>query len=148
VSDHYGYRVTWSEEDGEWVGACIEFPSLSHLDADTGRALAGIQVLVNAVVADMRANGEAVPEPLSARTYSGKFMARVPPDLHRRLVFEAAEANVSLNLLVTNRLSTRETDIYRVHEEDGELAEKLATKRSPQPKRTPKTSAKRRAHAA
>lgn len=26
---HYTYRVTWSQEDGEHVGLCAEFPSLS-----------------------------------------------------------------------------------------------------------------------
>ena len=30
-SDHYTYRVTWSEEDQEHVGLCAEFPSLSYL---------------------------------------------------------------------------------------------------------------------
>jgi hypothetical protein len=27
--DHFTYRVTWSQEDGEHVGLCVEFPSLS-----------------------------------------------------------------------------------------------------------------------
>lgn len=27
--DHYTYRVNWSGEDGEYVGLCAEFPSLS-----------------------------------------------------------------------------------------------------------------------
>ena len=29
--DKYTYRVTWSEEDQEYVGLCLEFPSLSWL---------------------------------------------------------------------------------------------------------------------
>jgi len=29
--DRYTYRVTWSEEDDEYVGLCSEFPSLSWL---------------------------------------------------------------------------------------------------------------------
>jgi predicted HicB family RNase H-like nuclease len=106
VSDrHYTYRVIWSEEDREWVGTCAEFPSLSHLDPQSGAALCGIQALVDDVVADMEANGEAIPEPLSTKTYSGQFMTRVPPELHRRLAIEAAEEHVSLNRLVTSRLS-------------------------------------------
>jgi hypothetical protein len=28
-NDHFTYRVTWSAEDGEHVGLCVEFPSLS-----------------------------------------------------------------------------------------------------------------------
>jgi predicted RNase H-like HicB family nuclease len=30
-NDRYTYRVTWSAEDGEYVGLCAEFPSLSWL---------------------------------------------------------------------------------------------------------------------
>lgn len=105
MADHYTYRVSWSEEDGEHVGTCAEFPSLSHLDADQVEALLGIRALVADVVADMRANGETVPEPLAEHAYSGKFMTRVPPELHRRLAIEAAEEGVSLNRLVSSRLA-------------------------------------------
>jgi predicted HicB family RNase H-like nuclease len=109
--DHFTYRVSWSEEDGEHVATCAEFPSLSHLASSAVDALVGIQALVNDVVADMRANGETVPEPLAAASYSGKFQARVPPELHRRLVIDAAEAHVSLNRLVCLRLATPVADL-------------------------------------
>jgi phage N-6-adenine-methyltransferase len=46
MSDQYTYRVSWSEEDGEFVGTCAEFPSLSHLAADRDEALRGIKELV------------------------------------------------------------------------------------------------------
>jgi len=105
MADHFTYRVAWSEEDGEYVGSCAEFPSLSHLDADQEAALRGVRGLVADVVADMQANGEVVPEPFGERTYSGKFLARVPPELHRQLTIEAAEAHVSLNRLVSLRLA-------------------------------------------
>jgi len=64
--------------------------SLSHLDAGQGDALRGIRSLVADVVADMRANGEAVPEPLAERKYSRNFQTRIPSELHRRLAIEAA----------------------------------------------------------
>jgi hypothetical protein len=105
MADHFTYRVSWSEEDGEYVGTCAEFPSLSHLDADQDAALHGIRDLVADVVADMRTAGEVVPEPLAERAYSGKFQTRVPPELHRMLAIEAAEAGVSLNRLVSLRLA-------------------------------------------
>jgi len=105
MADHFTYRVSWSEEDGEYVGTCAEFPSLSHLDADQEATLRGIRELVADVVVDMRVNGESVPEPLAERTYSGKFQARIPPELHRMLSIEAAEARVSLNRLVSLRLA-------------------------------------------
>jgi predicted HicB family RNase H-like nuclease len=105
MADHFTYRVAWSEEDGEFVGTCAEFPSLSHLDADQVAALRGIQGLVADVVADMHARGETVPEPFGERAYSGNFQTRVPPELHRRLAIEAAEEGVSLNRLVSYRLA-------------------------------------------
>jgi hypothetical protein len=105
MADHFTYRVSWSEEDGEYVGTCAEFPSLSHLDADQDAALRGIRGLVADVVADMRAHGETVPEPFAERSYSGKFQARVPPELHRKLTIEAAEKHLSLNRLVSLRLA-------------------------------------------
>jgi hypothetical protein len=47
--DRYTYRVEWSDEDNEWVGLCAELPSLSWLDPDKGKALAGITRLAEAV---------------------------------------------------------------------------------------------------
>lgn len=104
-NDHYTYRVTWSEEDGEYVGQCIEFSSLSWLAAEPEAALHGIRQVVADVVADLQSNGEPIPEPLAAKKYSGRFMVRVPPELHRRLALEAAEAGISLNRLASERLS-------------------------------------------
>jgi predicted HicB family RNase H-like nuclease len=103
--DHYTYRVTWSEDDGEYVGLCAEFMSLSHLATTPEKALRGIRKVVADVVEDLAANGEAVPAPLSSRQYSGKFGVRVPPEVHRQLALEAAEAKISLNRLVSAKLS-------------------------------------------
>lgn len=55
-------------------------------------------------VADMRKNGENIPAPLSAKSFSGKFVVRVPPEVHKELVISAAEEGVSLNRLVSARL--------------------------------------------
>ena len=103
--DRYTYRVTWSEEDNEYVGLCAEFPSLSWLEGSPEAALTGIRSLVKKVVADLKRNNEAVPEPISTRPYSGKFMVRVPPAVHRLLAIQAAESGVSLNRLVSSKLS-------------------------------------------
>jgi predicted HicB family RNase H-like nuclease len=104
-NDRYTYRVTWSEEDEEYVGLCVEYPSLSWLAPTPQEALEGIRQVVADVVADMEANEETVPEPIALRHYSGKFTVRIPPDLHRRLALEAAEAGVSLNRLASAKLS-------------------------------------------
>jgi predicted HicB family RNase H-like nuclease len=103
-NDRYTYRVTWSEEDSEYVGLCAEFPSLSWLASTPEAALRGIRKVVAEVVADLDAHGAVVPEPIALKQYSGKFLVRVPPELHRRLALEAAEAGVSLNRIASEKL--------------------------------------------
>jgi predicted HicB family RNase H-like nuclease len=105
TNDFYAYRVTWSVEDNEYVGRCVEFPSLSWLAADQGSALNGIRQVVADVVADMDSNNEPIPQPIATRKFSGHFMVRVPPDLHRELAMEAAEVGISLNRLASDKLS-------------------------------------------
>jgi predicted HicB family RNase H-like nuclease len=104
-NDRYSYRVTWSEEDNEYAGLCVEFPSLSWLAKTPEAALKGIRKLVEDVVKDMHNEGESVPEPIACRHYSGKFMVRVPPQVHRKLAIQAAESGVSLNRLASSKLS-------------------------------------------
>jgi predicted HicB family RNase H-like nuclease len=103
--DHYTYRVSWSAEDREHVATCAEFPSMSWLAGEPGAALTGLRKIIRATVKDMMAAGEAPPQPLAERRFSGKFMVRVPPELHRRLAIEAQEAGVSLNRHISHRLA-------------------------------------------
>ena len=103
--DRFTYRVTWSEDDNEDAGLCAEFPSLSWLAKTPELALKGIRKVVDNVVKDMDKHGEAVPAPISSRHYSGKFMVRVPPQVHQKLAIQAAESGVSLNRLASAKLS-------------------------------------------
>ena len=102
--EHYTYRVTWSEEDGEFVGLCAELPGLSYLDESRTEALEGIFNLVAEVLEDMEASGETIPEPFSEKKYSGRFQVRIPPEQHRSLAIKAAESGVSLNRYVSSKL--------------------------------------------
>lgn len=104
-SDRYTYRITWSEEDKEYVGLCVEFPSLSWLAESQEDALQGIRRVVEDAIKDMKESGESPPLPLSSRKFSGKFMVRIPPEIHRKLAIEAEEEGISLNRLVSAKLS-------------------------------------------
>jgi len=103
--DRYTYRVTWSEEDQEYVGLCVEFPSLSWLEKTQEKALLGVRKLVTETIAELKRSKETVPEPISLRPYSGKFLVRVPPEVHRMLAIKAAESGVSINRFVSSKLS-------------------------------------------
>ncbi len=104
LAEHYTYRVRWSAEDGGFVGTVAELPSLSWVAETLEGALSGILEIVTGVLEDMAATGETPPAAIADRRDSGKFMVRVPPELHRHLAIEAAEQNVSLNRLATTRL--------------------------------------------
>ncbi len=105
ATDHYTYRVSWSDEDQEFVATCAEFPSLSHLADSQLGAIKGLRELVGDIVRSMQAGGEIPPEPLAERRFSGEFVTRVPSELHRLLAIEAAETGVSLNRLVSFKLA-------------------------------------------
>ena len=105
ISYSYSYSVIWSDDDKEYVGLCAEFPGLSWLAGTQEEALRGIREVVADVVVDMKANNEAVPEPLATKDYSGNLSIRIPKDLHRNIAIQAAEANVSINRLISYKLS-------------------------------------------
>jgi predicted HicB family RNase H-like nuclease len=103
--NHYTYRVTWSAEDNDHVGLCAEFPSLSWLAPTPEKALSGIRRVVADVVTDMKASGEEIPQALAEKKFSGRFIVRVPASVHRALATEAAEQGVSINRLVSAKLT-------------------------------------------
>ncbi|MGD9161209.1 MAG: toxin-antitoxin system HicB family antitoxin [Desulfobacteraceae bacterium] len=103
--DKYSYRVIWSEQDQEYVGLCAEFSGLSWLAKTPEAAFKGIRKVVAESVQILEADGDPVPEPLSNKKYSGKFSVRIPPDVHRDIAIQAAESGVSINRLVSAKLT-------------------------------------------
>ncbi|MFO8085349.1 MAG: toxin-antitoxin system HicB family antitoxin [Desulfobacterales bacterium] len=53
----------------------------------------------------MDENNEKIPEPIACKQYSGKFMVRIPPHVHRKLAIQAAESGISLNRIASSKLS-------------------------------------------
>jgi predicted HicB family RNase H-like nuclease len=95
--EHYQYAVRWSDEDGVFIARVAEFPSLGAHGGSQVQSLRHLRSVVAAVLDDMTASGEEIPEPFSKRTFSGSVNLRMPAHLHRRLVAEAAQQGVSLN---------------------------------------------------
>lgn len=48
----YTFIVSWYEKDNEYLGTCLEFPSLSSLDSDPYIAFKGIRELVIGMIDD------------------------------------------------------------------------------------------------
>ena len=73
--DRYTYRVTWSEEDEEYVGLCAECPSLSWLEASPEKALSGIRKVVKETVVDLKKSKDSIPDPISNVKHLHLFQA-------------------------------------------------------------------------
>jgi predicted HicB family RNase H-like nuclease len=83
----------------------VDWPGLSFAAATQAEALAGVTDVVREALALMDLDGRAAPAPVRARPYSGRFVVRITPELHRALAAQAAEQNVSLNHLATEKLA-------------------------------------------
>ena len=103
-ADRYTYRLAWSAKDKEFIATVVEFPSLSWLADTREAALEGLTSVVEEVLQDMLAEGEAIPAPWDERTFSGKFNLRLGPDLHKKVALEAAERHESMNTYVVKQL--------------------------------------------
>lgn len=49
--------------------------------------------------------GEPIPQPRAGRAYSGRFVVRTSPSLHRAIARQAAEEGVSMNQWIVERLA-------------------------------------------
>lgn len=104
---NYTYRAEWSVADQEYVGRCTEFPTEFARAATPHAAIVAIEQIVAEAVAECIEQDIPPPRSLADRHYSGKFMVRTSPELHARLMREAAEEGVSFNHWVAQRLVNR-----------------------------------------
>ena len=62
------------------------------------------KIYIHAEILSRRMREAALPP--TARRYGGEVVVRVPPEVHRRLALEAAGQDITLNRLVSARLSS------------------------------------------
>ena len=95
---HTGSGTQRVEEE---LSEAIQGLKIKRMDRDTtSRKLSH-----HRIVKDMESGDEIVPVPIACRQYSGKFMVRVPPAVHRNPAIRAAESGISLNRVVSSKLS-------------------------------------------
>lgn len=95
-SDRYLKIVEWSEEDGCYVGTC---PGLFYGGVhgmDQAKVYAELCEVVEENIEIYLEDKRPLPPPTN-RDYSGKFMLRVDPELHKVMALRATQAGQSLN---------------------------------------------------
>lgn len=101
-----GYTVEiFRDEDGDWLARLEEMPNISAFADSPEQALTELETAWELTKESYLANGEEIPIAPSRRKYSGQFNVRVDKRLHRALAIEAARSGISLNALVSKKLS-------------------------------------------
>jgi predicted HicB family RNase H-like nuclease len=93
----YAKFVEWSEEDRCFIGRCPELMLGGVHGNAEAKVYAGLCAAVEEMVALIHADGSEMPRPLGHKEFSGKFVLRVEPAIHRRLAAKALAAGESLN---------------------------------------------------
>lgn len=94
---HYTKIVEWSDEDGCFVGSAPPLIGPCCHGKDEAKVYAELCQIVDEWIEILTHEGHELPEPLAKRKFSGKFVLRVEPALHRRLAAKALAAGESLN---------------------------------------------------
>ena len=89
--------VEWSDEDGCFVGSAPPLIGPCCHGKDEARVYAELCQIVEEWIELLEGDGHKLPEPLAAKKFSGRFVLRVEPALHRRLAAKALAAGESLN---------------------------------------------------
>jgi len=94
------------DPDGDWLAALLELPTVSAFSSTPKAALEELKIAWEGVKKSYRKNKEPLPVAPSKKNYSGQFNVRIDKRVHRALAMEAAQAGVSLNALIANKLAT------------------------------------------
>ncbi|MDR1192318.1 MAG: toxin-antitoxin system HicB family antitoxin [Verrucomicrobiales bacterium] len=106
LANQYIKLVEWSDEDHCYVGTCPELFFGGVHGQDEGKVYAELCDAVEDVLETKLKYNDPLPKPKKAGKYSGKFVLRVNPDLHKALAVKAFRQGISLNELCVHALST------------------------------------------
>jgi predicted HicB family RNase H-like nuclease len=96
--------VEWSAEDNCFVGSAPPLIGPCCHGADEVKVYRELCDIVKEWVTLLKKDGKPLPDPLGGKKYSGRFVLRVEPALHRRLAAKAQASGESLNSYVARAL--------------------------------------------
>jgi predicted RNase H-like HicB family nuclease len=98
--------MTLVHDADEWTAGVEELPSCTSRAKTPEAAVAGIQESMADWIGDALSKGEAIPEPKSSASHSGRLLLRMPRTLHAELTRVAEREGVSMNQFITDSLSS------------------------------------------
>ncbi len=109
-SDRYLKLVEWSEEDGCYVGTCPGLMLGGVHGPDEVKVYKQLVKVVEEWLASLERDGLPLPPATAGRSYSGKLVMRLGPELHRELAVNALRVQESLNTYCVKLLKNRQQD--------------------------------------
>ena len=104
--DFDGFTVTvFLDDEGEWLAHFVELPNVSAFADTPDEAVNELRTAWELVKESYEEVGKPVPVAPANKNYSGQFNVRIDKRVHRALAVEAAQAGISLNALVAQKLA-------------------------------------------
>jgi antitoxin HicB len=94
-----------TRDDLPWRAKVEDLPGCEAAGGTPVEAAERVPAAVAEWVGEALAEGREVPEPRTARDYSGKLLLRMPRTMHAALAQAAETEQVSLNAYITNQLA-------------------------------------------
>jgi len=105
LARRYLKLVEWSDRDGCFIGSAppIIGPCChGKIEADV---MAQLSTIVEEWVEVMLRDGHPLPAGTAGKKYSGQFVVRIAPELHKKVSLKALARGESLNQLVAGALA-------------------------------------------
>jgi len=106
-SDRYLKLVEWSEEDQCYVGSAPPLIGACCHGHDEAAVYRKLCKIVEEWVAIHAQEGRKLPDPIvpASKEFSGRFVVRIDPGVHKALAIQSLKAGKSLNAYVAEKLA-------------------------------------------
>lgn len=104
LSARYPRVIEWSEADGCYLGSAPPLVGQCCHGASEAKVAAQLARIVEDLVGDVLDGKMPAPKREAARSYSGRFVVRIPKALHKKLALQAMARGESLNQFVAEAL--------------------------------------------
>jgi predicted HicB family RNase H-like nuclease len=97
--------VEWSDEDRCFVGRIPGLVAGGIHGDDEAKVYRELCDAAEEWIALIESDGKPLPPPSAGKTYTGKFIVRISPDLHQKAALKAMARNESLNQFVAHAIA-------------------------------------------
>jgi predicted HicB family RNase H-like nuclease len=105
LARRYLKLVEWSETDGCFVGSAPPIIGPCCHGSTEAEVMAQLTTIVEAWVETIQRDGHPLPAGTAGKKYSGQFVVRVTPELHKKASLKALSRGESLNQFVATTLA-------------------------------------------